>query len=344
MCGGQRLFAHVRHDGRLFARPISSYIFVDAAAEEWPAARVRRVAADLVLLFSQDAVLAAEQVQLFCMRSIHRSSIRGDLFSVSWEEDWTHNEVAVAMVHTFDDYLTDCRAYLATGFLYQKAIVVSAKAAVCCYVRCLIEKADAATRRRRNRDRVSAERNPFRSRKRALIRMQDDIDIIIRDFFRDKVKDSPASLRIVASETFILSLIHECLCVTDLASLETFIVVIHKRTGADALVTTDFVGDLWLLVAHQSGKRQIDRALAVLGPDLRMVSDGMKQQSPANNSTEMSFACLSDMLRVMYEDRIAQGVLPICWPFLPKVHAAGNEVVAEKIRVFTRNIAELRWK
>jgi hypothetical protein len=348
---------------------LQKYPFLAKADQEWEAAAVEVQCRDMILQFSRDAVTAAEQVQVFLFRhGIHPSSIASDLFSVQWEDDWTHNEVALQMVHITDDYLTDCRQYLETDFLYHKAVIVTVKAVVCFYVRCLIEKADSVTRRRRNRQRLSdqstvaGERRPFGSHKKALIRMMDDITVL-RDFFCDKVSttdvqntSSPALLRIVTAEIFVLELIHECLEVspTDSASLETFIVVIHKRTGADALVTRYFVGDLWLLVAQDehdqhrgNTKQQLQQTLDLLEPDLRMVSNGMKERSKsaaAGITSQVAFSCLGDMLKAMYEDRIAQGVLPLCWPFLPKVNTNGNVVVAEKIRSLTRNIAQMRWR
>jgi hypothetical protein len=90
-------------------------------------------------------------------------------------------------------------------------------------------------------------RRPFRSRKKALIRVLDDTAVLcLRDLFYDKVSTtlSPGLLRIVTAECFVLELIHECFdrsrlshgfsvagnSPTDSASLETVIVVIHKRT------------------------------------------------------------------------------------------------------------------
>lgn len=343
--------------------------------------------ADLVVRFTQDAVYAAEQAHVFIFRNAVRapaSSMEQDLFSDAWLNDWTHNQVALSLVRACNDYLTDCQRYLGAttdsvndndnkddddcNFLYNKAVIVTVKAVVCFYVRCLIEKADSVTRRRKNKERLftlnqaacKGERLPFQNRKKALIRMRDDITVL-QDFFRDKVSSvtsasssSTVALdRIVTAEIFVLELIHECLeQATDSASLEAFIVVIHKRTGADALVTRYLVGDLWLLAGmaddqSSRGKRQLNQTLDLLEPDLRMVSNGMKERASftAKHSSDVSFVCLGDMLRIMYEDRIAQGVLPLCWPFLPKVvNANGNVVVAEKIRSLTRNIAELRWK
>jgi hypothetical protein len=348
---------------------LQKYPFLAKADEEWEAAAVECKCREMIVQFSRDAVCAAEQVQVVLFRhGIHPSSVASDLFSVMWEDDWTHNQVALQLVHIADDYLTDCQEYLETDFLYHKAVVVTLKAVVCFYVRCLIEKADSVTRRRTNRERllnrtaVARERRPFRSRKKALIRMLDDI-AVVRDFFCDKVSTTTTTssrglLRIVTAEIFVLELIHECLEVspTDSASLESFIVVIHKRTGGDALVTRYFVGDLWLLVTADSDqphrgkqKRQLlEQTLASLEPDLRMVSNGMNERSSSSTTgimSQASFVCLSDMLKVMYEDRIAQGVLPLCWPFLPKVmNANGNAVLTEKIRSLTRNIAQLRWR
>jgi hypothetical protein len=48
------------------------------------------------------------------------------------------------------------------------------------------------------------------------------------------------------------------------------------------------------------------------------------------------------MLKVMYEDRLAQGVLPACWTCLPKVEAEADDIVVKQIRSITRKMAELK--
>ena len=147
--------------------------------------------------------------------------------------------------------------------------------------------------------------------------MMDDIGLM-REFFHNKTKDNAPLTRAIRSELNTLELIHDVLVATsqDPESLESFIVVLHKRTGADALVTKHFVGDLWLLVAQsrQDGSlRTVARTLDGLQPDLQMVTSRMQERSAHGIGTkELSFVRLDEMLKVMYEDRIVQGLLPVC--------------------------------
>lgn len=298
----------------------------------------------LITLFSQDAVLAAERTQVFILRAVQATSIASDFFSRAWEDDWTRNEVSLSMVSIFDDFLIRTKRYLGNDYLYQKAVIMSAKALTCFYIRCLVNKADSVTRRRRNRERIGlppGERQPFRSHSRALRRFRDDVRIF-QDYFQEKSAGNSTLSRIFTNELYILELIHECLDTEDAEALASFIVVIHKRTGADALVTRYFVGDLWRLTKHKHGRSYIFNAVQQLQPDLQMVTSGMKELSACDDD-ELSFVRLDDMLKVLYEDRVAQGVLPACWPCLPKVETEGNEVVTKQIRKLTRIIVEMQW-
>jgi len=299
----------------------------------------------LVATFSQDAVMAAERTQVFIMRDIQQTtSIASDFFSSNWEEEWTSNEVALSMIEFFDDYLAKIARYLSSDYLYQKAVIVAQKAMVCFYVRCLVNKADSVTRRRRNRERIRlpGEKHPFRNHERALRRMSDDINLM-KECFRDKVDGNGTLLRILADDIAILDLVLECLGSSDSGSLESFIVVIHKRTGADPLVTRFFVGDLWTLTTDQIGRKVVTQTMKDLQPDLHMVTTRMKELS-AQEEEDLSFVRMDFMLKAMYEDRVAQGILPACWACLPKIESDGNEeVVVKQIRTFTRSVVEMKW-
>jgi hypothetical protein len=211
---------------------------------------------------------------------------------------------------------------------------------------------------------------------RALRRMKDDI-AIIKQYFVSKAHGNTTLTRILSNEVYILELIHECLeAASDLGHdedrdgggggnhnsndsdhlfLDSFIVVIHKRTGGDALVTRHFVGDLFWLVNHQERPLQ----LTVLQQDLHLVTMRMEEvkrskdgggdpKNAAKNKApaELSLVSVDQMLRAMYEDRIVQGMLPLCWTCLPKVEAGdgGMELVSAKIREITRGVADLRMK
>lgn len=297
----------------------------------------------IVTLFSQDAVMAAERTQVFILRAVAVTTIASDYFSPAWEEDWTRNEVTLSMVGIFNEYLTLTRRYLGNDYLYHKAVVIAAKAMTCFYIRCLVNKADSVTRRRRNRERIGlpGERHPFRSHPRAVRRLGDDIKVM-QNCFQERSGGNTTLKRVIANELSILELIHECLDTEDAASLESFIVVIHKRTGADPLVTRFFVSDLWMLMTHKRARAYVQDAVQHLQPDLQMVTSSMKSQSDSSGD-EVSFVQIEYMLKVLYEDRVAQGVLPACWVCLPKVDDEGNEAVAKQIRNLTRKVAELQW-
>ena len=326
---------------------LEKYPLLVKADEGSDTSLVRQEGMEMVSKFSRDAVQCAERSQVFIMRAIKKTSIPSDLFSLHWEDDWTRNQVVVQMLNVFEDYLSRyIHQYLCNEYLYDKALVVSAKAMICFYIRCLIEKADSVGRRRRNleRFRKTSEGQPFKSRSRALRRMGDDIGLM-KDFFVSKAKDNVTLTRILIYEMNILELIHECLGATDSDSLETFTVVIHKRTGADELVTRYFMGDLWLLVANREGLEQMDQTMQVLQPDLEMVSKGLKERSLGKPRSDISFVRLDQMLKTMYEDRIAQGMIPVCGTCLPKMEDEGeHEVVAARIRAITRNFAEIRFR
>lgn len=305
---------------------------------------LRREANGVVSMLSQDAVMAAERSQIFIIRAVQRTTIASDYFSQAWEEEWTQNEVTLSMVSIFDTFLSKIEKYFGHLHLYHKALVVSSKAMICFYIRCLISKADSVTRRRRNRERMGllGERLPFRNHSRALRRISDDIKIM-HALFHEKADGNSTLRRIVANEIYNVELIHECLDTNDAESLESFIVVIHKRTGADLLVTRYFVGDLWVLTAHASSRKYIHNAIEHLQSDLQMITAGIHEQTLLSDE-DISFVRLDQMLKMLYEDRVAQGLLPACWACLPKVETEGNEIVTKRIRKLTRKVIDLRLK
>lgn len=298
----------------------------------------------LVTLFSQDAVMAAERTQVFMMREVNGTSIASDYFSVAWEDEWTDNEVTLQLTDVFDEYMRRIQQWLGSDYLFHKALTIAAKAMVCFYIRCLISKADSVTRRRRNRERfhLPGETLPFHNHQRALRRIADDISIM-KEAFVEKAGTSATSRRIIVGDIYILELICECLGSTDTDSIESFIVVIHKQTGGDTLVTRYFVGDLWILMLHRHARSFIRHIMQGLNDDLKMVSKEMEERETPPKDEEFSFVKLDAMLKVMYEDRLAQGILPACWACLPKVETEGDDIVAQKIRSITRKMAELKW-
>ncbi|KAL7576927.1 hypothetical protein ACA910_006684 [Epithemia clementina (nom. ined.)] len=312
---------------------------------------------ELVATMSQTAVYAAERVQVFFIREINQTNIPLNFFSPAWEHDWTHNEVMLDLLQYLDRFLPHVKTNLGNDVLYNKVLHSSCKAIVCFYIRCLVEKADSVCRRKRGgaRRRGTAAR-PFSSPKRALIRMQDDIHILHK-YFQEHAKDNLALSRIMTNEMRMLEVIYECLAADDADSLETMVVVLHKRTGADVLVTRYFVGDLWTLVNDDERPMKnefLQGVIKAVQPDLEMVSAGMREEgrnllvtsSSTNRNGDLAFLRIDEMLRSIYEDRITQGILPLCWACLPKTESieGSQRVVSEKIRHFSRKVIELPTK
>ena len=315
---------------------------------------VREDGMDLVAKMSQTAVYAAERVQVFYIREINQTAIPLNFFSPAWEEDWTHNEVMLDMLNHMDRFLPHVQTNLGDGTLYDKVLLSSCKAIVCFYIRCLVEKADAVCRRKtggaRRRGRAA---KPFSNPNRALMRMQDDINLL-RKYFSEHAGGNVALARVMANEMRMLEVIYECLAAEDADSLENMVVVLHKRTGADVLVTRYFVADLWALVAEEGQTKRNEVVKVVIQsvqPDLEMVSAGMKEEGhhlvlSSAKASDLSFLRIDEMLRSIYEDRITQGILPLCWACLPKTENSegSKKVVSQSIRKFSRKVIELPLK
>ena len=147
------------------------------------------------------------------------------------------------------------------------------------------------------------------------------------------------------------------------SSLESFIVVLHKRTGANTMVTRFFMSDLWLLSNSQMNQRGIIRKtvdnlkndLQLVTTNMMMISDQQQstttagtrcnyqtrnvlsplRQRPIRNANDTMTAILvvvpklDEMLRNLYEDRMAQGILPLCWTTcLPSTSSRGGVIIA----------------
>lgn len=171
----------------------------------------------------------------------------------------------------------------------------------------------------------------FMSASRAICRMTYDIEVL-RDYFRCVVsKESDALSRVVSDELSVLAIILECMWLavdqTGADSLEEFIVVVHKRTGADSEVTKQFLSDIWLLIAPADKHHVIDETVKMMQSELQMVSSRMQESDAAsawkakNNSSNniASSLRLDEMLKTMYDDRNAQMQASICGNILRDV-------------------------
>lgn len=284
---------------------------------------LRREAADLISLYGSDAVYAAQRVATFVMKAVETTTnIPQELFSRDWEDKLVHNEVAVSMVRTFEDYLSDIHNFIEHDFLYHKTVVALVRSTVCFYLKCFINKAEQVRSAKKKMKHASG----FMSASRAICRMTYDIEVL-RDYFYSVSKESAALGRVVANELSVLLVILECMWLalgqTGADSLEEFIVVVHKRTGADSEVTKHFLSDLWLLVAPADKQNVIRDMVKTMQLELQMVSLRMKETDAASpwklKNSDTSYVRLDEMLKSMYDERNFQQQASLCGHILRDV-------------------------
>jgi hypothetical protein len=283
-------------------------------------AQVRREAADLITLFGSDAVHASERAATYVIQTIQNSSIPAELFSHDWEDRLVHNEVALSMVRTFEDYLSDLHNYVEQDFLYHKVVAALVRSTVCFYVQCLVKKADQMRRtRRRNSHKIA-----FMSASRAICRMNYDIEVL-RDYFYSAAKESAPLGRVIANELSVLVVFSECMGLavgqTGADSLEKFVVVVHKRTGGDSEVTKHFLSDLWLLMGPKNEHLVVESAVRRMHAELQLVSARLKEKDSADSLARKDTIGLrlDEMLKTLYEERILQEKSSVCGNILRDV-------------------------
>jgi len=224
-------------------------------------ATLHATSSDLIALYSSDAVYAAQSVHFYVFEPIDEA-IGADLFGQEWEETLTHNELALTLVRTLEDFMTDIEQFL-DDFMVKKSVDAIASASVIFYVRCLLLKAE---------NHSSVKVGCFNDNAKALERMSGDIKIM-RDYFEELVPNMPALGRIIEQEFEILETIHECMSIAaELTDSEAsdFIIVLHKKLR-DVSLTQHVAGDIWHLVAPTK-ERQIWELVKSMEAELLQVA------------------------------------------------------------------------
>jgi hypothetical protein len=323
--------------------PFLNYTDDNSGASSSP---LHREATELTALYGGDAVVAVEMAQTYVFRSISKSNIPAELFGRDWEDRFTHNEVVLSLIRILEGVLSDIHNWLYSDFLYHKVVAALVRGTVCFYVRCLVLKADQARRERRLRllhkpaawgdlrrgGFVMENMQTFANPARAVSRIMYDIQVL-RGYFHNLAKGTTSVLnRVVSTEFSALVIMYECLGLavgqTGMESLEEMILVLHKRTGANPLVTRLLLGDLWFLAAPPTQKHVIYDKVGMMQADLQLVSTRMKErplalvasnggsQKPLNERLLLS-PNLGDMLQNLYQDRMLQE-WSLCGPCLPR--------------------------
>jgi hypothetical protein len=289
----------------------------------------RREASGLIDILEADAVCAAHRIASFVVQGLHQSGVSLELFSHDWEDKYVQNEVAVSMIRTFEDYLVDIQNCIEQEYLYHKVVAALVRSTVCLYVQCFVKKADSR-RREMKRLKKNARDYAFLSASRAIRRMNYDVEVL-QDYFSCHVKGTVPLERIVVNEFSVLILLMECMWLavgkTDADSLEEFVLVVHKRTGANSDVTRQFLSDLWVLVGPKNEHRAVENTIRMMDAELQHVSKQLEERSLTTTTVDNDMACLrlDEMLKNLYEDRILQEQSSVCGNIIRDVKELGGE-------------------
>lgn len=293
---------------------------------------VEQDASKLLDRFGTDAVLASQRAVLHLIHSIHQTDIPLQLFSRPWEDELTHNEVARAIIRSYNDSLLNIRQYLATEYMFQKVIASLVRSTICYYVQCLVLKADRLRRGKK------AGEVAFLYPARAITRMTYDIQVF-RDFFRGLAKHNSTLKRIVDDEFDVFNVLLECMISASsrgaIDNMDEFILVIHKRTGANSDITRFFLSDIYVLIGNKNEHLLVEKSVRRLQKDLDIITSRMAEKrdafpaaagSSAGSSTtsETSHFRLDHMLQTVYEDRLLQERLSLCGNLFDEVRGLGG--------------------
>lgn len=221
-------------------------------------------AATILGLYSADAVYAARKTHIYCFEPIEEA-IGTDLFGEEWEKNLTHNELALTLVRTLDDFMEDLETFL-DELMVQKAVEAQVTSSVTFYIRILLAKAAAHN---------SSRSGAFESNERAINRMRDDVNVI-REYF-DSLADSMRTLgRVIENEFAVLETVIEILAIAAGLSdseINNFAIMLQKRVKNVGL-TRLIICDLYHLVNPGEEKKVND--------ELEKIEDEMSAVAPTD--------------------------------------------------------------
>jgi hypothetical protein len=189
-------------------------------------------------LYSSDAVYAAKKTHVYCFEPIEEA-IANELFGEEWAAELTHNELALTLVRTLDDFMEDLETFL-DELMVQKAVEAQITSSVIFYIRCMLVKASKHN---------SNKKGVFADNETAISRMRGDC-VVMREYFDGLAESMPTLSRIVETEFSLLESVFEIIAIAaglSNADLHDFVLVLQKRLRNFPL-TKLMVGDLYHLV------------------------------------------------------------------------------------------------
>lgn len=201
--------------------------------------------AALLTLYSSDAVFCAKKTHIYCFQPIEEA-IANELFSLEWEQELTHNELALTLVRTLDDFMEDLETFL-DELMVTKAVEAQISSSVNFYIRCLLKKSSTH----------NSKKSVFTNDEVAIRRMRGDSHVM-REYFDGLAESTPSLSRIIETEFSLLECIFELISVAagvSKSDAQDFILILQKRVK-NIYITKLVVGDLWHL-GNPNGERDI---------------------------------------------------------------------------------------
>jgi hypothetical protein len=194
-------------------------------------------AAALLNLYSGDAVYAAQKTHLYCFDPIEEA-LKEELFSEEWLDHLTHNESALTLVRTLDDFMADLETFL-DEVMVQKTVEGQITASIIFYLTMLVRKSS----QHKGRDSF------FNNNERALARMRGDVQTI-REYFEGQSESMPTLSRVVEREFTLFEAMIEIMAIAaglSTSDIQDFVLVMQKSIR-NVAITKFVIGDLYHLV------------------------------------------------------------------------------------------------
>ena len=198
----------------------------------------------LLGLYSGDAVYAAQKVHLYIFEPIEEA-ISEELFSEEWLNELTNNELALTLVRTLEDFMSDLEIFL-DELMVGKTVDALVTATVNYYIKTLLTKSH----------KYNDNKKPYWSdNARAMERIRGDMNTM-KEYFESLAPSYPSLGRIIQSEFEVLDTVHELLSIAAGVSSSTdrdFVIFLQKRVK-NLPITKLVIGDLWHMVKPQEEK------------------------------------------------------------------------------------------
>lgn len=217
----------------------------------------------LLGLYNSDAVFAAQKVHLYIFEPIEEA-ISEEIFSESWLNELTNNELALTLVRTLEDFMGDLEIFL-DDLMVGKTLEALVTATVNFYFKTLLLKSHAHN---------SNKKSYWTDNQRAMDRIRGDITTM-KEYFESLAPSYPALGRTIENEFEVLDTMHELLSIAAGVSRSTdrdFVIFLQKRVK-NLDITKLVVGDLWHLVSPQNEKaiyelvESMEEEMAAVAPD-----------------------------------------------------------------------------